>query len=195
VGLRKRLVRQNGDGPSHRAEADQVFRNLGTIYDSWYDTFGRRSYDGRNSLIVAATNFDPRYGAGWDPKAKQLVLSKGFGVPLDVVAHEFAHGVVLSELPGFSHKGENGALGEAIADMFASNLDPDDWQIGEDLPIGTRRDMKDPHKHKTGRYRHAADTSEYVRTDRPFSPPSKVARPSGRTAIVSMTPANPPSRL
>ena len=80
----------------------------------------------------------PRYGAGWDPKAKQLVLSKGLGVPLDVVAHEFAHGVVLSELAGFSHKGENGALGEAIADMFASNLDPDDWQIGEDLSVCPR---------------------------------------------------------
>ena len=67
MDLRKSLVRRNGDGPSHRREADKVFRNLGTIYDYWYDTFGRKSYDGKG-LLVAAINFDPSAsGAGWDP--------------------------------------------------------------------------------------------------------------------------------
>jgi Zn-dependent metalloprotease len=31
-----------------------------------------------------------------------------------------------------------------MSDIFASNVDTDDWEIGEDLPDGALRDMADP---------------------------------------------------
>ena len=41
---------------------------------------------------------------------------------------------------------ESGALNEAISDIFASNLDPDDWELGEDLPGGAIRGMANPER-------------------------------------------------
>ena len=76
--------------------------------------------------------------------------------------------MILSELPGFTHKGENGALGEAIADMFASNLD-DELEIGENLPGGTLRDMEHPDDRLLDRDRRATATPPTTRatTSRP----------------------------
>ena len=32
----------------------------------------------------------------------------------------------------------------SVSDTLASNVDSDDWEIGEDLPGGARRDMAHP---------------------------------------------------
>ena len=171
---RRNIVRRNGNGPSGRREADKVFSNLGRVYDYWYDTFGRRSYDGKGSPLVATVRFrfdpeEPFRNAFWDPDHKQMVFGEGYGAPLDATAHEIAHGVILSELPGFSYKGENGALGEAIADMFASNID-ENWTIGENLPGGALRNMEHPDRidyvdRDSGRHvKPPAHARDYVKT-------------------------------
>jgi Zn-dependent metalloprotease len=171
---RQNLVRRNGDGPSARREANRVFSNLGRVYDDWYLTFGRKSYDGKGSPLVATVRFrfdpeEPFRNAFWDPDHHQMAFGEGYGASLDATAHEIAHGVILSELPGFSYKGENGALGEAIADMFASNIDQN-WTIGEHLPGGALRDMEHPERVRyvdrdSGRrVRPPAHTRDYVKT-------------------------------
>lgn len=165
--LRSRLARRPGDGPSKHKEANRVFSNLGRIYDYWLDTFGRDSYDGRGSPLIATVDYrqfpdEPFPQAYWDPRKKQLVFGEGYGRALDVTAHEVAHGVILSEV-GLGHEGENGALGEAIADMFASNLDRN-WTVGENLPGGALRDMARPGRIKyRGRITPPAHTRDYVK--------------------------------
>ena len=112
---------------------------------------------------------EPFRNAFWDPDHKQMVFGEGYGAPLDATAHEIAHGVILSELPGFSYKGENGALGEAIADMFASNID-ENWTIGENLPGGALRNMEHPDRidyvdRDSGRHiKPPAHARDYVKT-------------------------------
>ena len=67
-----------------------------------------------------------------------MVFGRDYAAPLDVTAHEVTHGITNNEL-GLPYEGETGALSEAISDIFASNIDSDDWEIGEELPNGAIR--------------------------------------------------------
>ena len=170
---RQNVVRRNGDGPSGRREANKIFSNLGRVYDYWYETFGRKSYDGkgwpRRDGAVPLRSPSPSGTPSGTPTASRWSLARATAAPLDATAHEIAHGVILSELPGFSYKGENGALGEAIADMFASNID-ENWTIGENLPGGTLRNMEHPDRidyvdRDSGRHiKPPANARDYVKT-------------------------------
>ena len=72
-----------------------------------------------------------------------MVFGDGYAAPLDVTAHEVTHAIT-ERSAGLVYQGESGALNESISDIFGSNLDPDDWEIGEDLPNGAIRDMAHP---------------------------------------------------
>lgn len=66
---------------------------------------------------------------------------------LDVVAHEFTHGVVESTA-NLVYQYQSGALNESFADFFAAMIDRDDWVMGEDVFLrngGVMRDMRYPH--------------------------------------------------
>jgi Zn-dependent metalloprotease len=91
---------------------------------------------------------DPDYpyrNAYWDPERKQMVFGEGYAQPLDVTAHEVTHALTESTA-NLEYRGESGALNESISDIFASNIDPDDWEIGEELPEGAIRDMANPER-------------------------------------------------
>lgn len=96
-----------------------------------------------------------KFGAGNGRSAGPLAV-------LDVVAHEWAHGLVAftAALP---YQGETGALNESFADIFGAAVEfytqpngtsqyPDstpgyaDWLLGEDVYIGSRtfRDLRNP---------------------------------------------------
>ena len=54
---------------------------------------------------------------------------------LDIVGHEFAHGVDDSE-GELTYFFQSGALDESFADIFGYFVDPDDWQMGEGSALG-----------------------------------------------------------
>ena len=89
-----------------------------------------------------------------------MVFGHDYAAPLDVTAHEVTHGITNNEI-GLPYEGEHGALSEAISDIFASNIDTEDWEIGEDLPNGAIRDMEHPE-----RFGDPAHVDDYVDTDR-----------------------------
>jgi bacillolysin len=141
-------VRGTGEDPSGNAEADTVFTNLGLVYDYYLDTFGRDSYDGDGTRLTATVNYceDPgvRFrNAFWN--GDQMVFGEGYANALDITAHELTHAVT-EHTADLEYSCQSGALNEAISDIFASNIDTEDWQIGEDLPDGAIRDMSDPSK-------------------------------------------------
>ena len=56
----------------------------------------------------------------------------GYVTALDVVAHEFTHGVT-HHTSDLNYKHEAGGLNEAFSDIFAAFVDNADTQIGEDV--------------------------------------------------------------
>ncbi len=144
------VVRENGDGPTGDPEADAAFDNFGRIYDYFMENFGRSSYDENGAPLIATIDFrrdpsKPFRNAYWDPSLRQMVFGDGYALPLDVTAHEVTHAIT-ERSAGLVYEGESGALNESISDIFGSNLDPEDWEMGEDLPIGAIRDMAHPER-------------------------------------------------
>ena len=151
-------VREGDDGPTGDSEADAAWENLGRTYDYYRDTFGRDSYDNSGAELVASVHFCETPGedfanAYWN--GDQMVFGEGYAAPLDVTAHELTHAIT-DRTADLVYQGESGALNESISDIFGSNLDPGDWEIGEDLPNGAIRDMADP-----GRFGDPAHVDDY----------------------------------
>ena len=122
--------------------------NLGLIDDYFADRFGRDSYDGEGAELEAWINYCemqgvPMLNAYWD--GERMVFGEGYGLSLDVTAHELTHALT-EHTAGLEYNCQSGALNESMSDIFGSNLDPDDWEIGEDLPNGAIRDMSDPER-------------------------------------------------
>ncbi len=132
--------------------------HLGKVYDYYYSTFGRNSIDNNKKNVVGiihiTSNGESMANAFWsgdflafgDGGSYFQPLAKG----LDVVAHEFTHGVVQFTVD-LEYKFQSGALNEGFADWGGAMVDREDWLIGEDVvkpnyfPSGAMRDMSDPH--------------------------------------------------
>jgi len=82
-----------------------------------------------------------------------MVYGSGYASADDVVGHELAHGVTDFSAHLFYYY-QAGAINESLSDVFGELIDQSDgrgndtaavrWQMGEDLPIGAIRDMRDP---------------------------------------------------
>jgi Zn-dependent metalloprotease len=72
-----------------------------------------------------------------------MKFGDGYAASLDVTAHELTHAIT-DRTADLEYKCQSGALNESMSDIFASNVDSDDWEIGEDLPGGALRDMAHP---------------------------------------------------
>jgi Zn-dependent metalloprotease len=146
----KDLDHWDEDGPGHGSAVDaQAY--LAAAWDYFAQVHGRSGWDGQGKGVRATVHF----GAGAFFDGKQLAFGDGGGdfAPLagalDVVAHEFTHGVVFhtAALPA---QGESGALAEGIADVFAAlaserlSLD-DPWRFGVRVyhPHGAPRAIRD----------------------------------------------------
>jgi bacillolysin len=140
-------------------DVDQTFAYLGDTYDFYMYYHGRDSVDGLGMPITAtALHCDqrvagcPMRGAFWDYAAKQMAIGQGFAVD-DVIAHEYTHGVTRAE-SRLEYANQPGAINESFSDIWGefvdlTNFSGDDsslvrWKIGEDLPNGAIRDMKNP---------------------------------------------------
>jgi len=139
-------VREGEDGPTGDSEADAAWENLGRTYDYYRDNFGRDSYDNSGAELIATVHFCETPGeqfnnAYWN--GDQMVFGEGYAAPLDVTAHELTHAIT-DRTADLEYKCQSGALNESMSDIFASNVDSDDWEIGEDLPGGALRDMAHP---------------------------------------------------
>ncbi|MFK7914704.1 MAG: M4 family metallopeptidase [Pseudomonadales bacterium] len=142
-------TRQEGDGAIGNAHVDGAHDATGAVYDYFYKQLQFDSFDGAGGTIQALVN-DPKSkdNAYYKHKSKGLFFGPGMAA-LDVVVHEFAHGVV-AHTAGLIYKGQSGALNESYADVFGVVVDKDDWLLGEDLPksfLGSKpalRNVKSP---------------------------------------------------
>ena len=120
-----RLVRADGDPASGDIAVDEAFDSSGQVLDLFASQFARQSADGNGSPLSITVHYGQNYdNAFWD--GTQLVFGDGdgqvferFTKPMDVMAHEFTHGVTQFTV-GLIYEGQSGALNESISDAFAS---------------------------------------------------------------------------
>ena len=119
------VVRSDGDPPVGDAAVDEAFDSSGQVWDMFDSQFGRQSIDGRGGTVSITVHYGRDYdNAFWD--GTQLVFGDGdgqiferFTKPMDVMAHEFTHGVTQFTV-GLAYQDQPGALNESISDVFAS---------------------------------------------------------------------------
>lgn len=131
--------------------ATQVAKYFKTVHN-------RNAIDGQGGPLRSTVHFGQAFdNAAWI-KTGMIYgdggkLFRPLSVGLDVVAHEFTHGVI-EKTSALIYKNQSGALNEAVADIFGAFIEhtvkPDakgNWTIGEQLPkaAGTvLRDMANP---------------------------------------------------
>jgi Zn-dependent metalloprotease len=154
-------------GQNPDAEATTVHGHLGTIVGFFADRFGRDGVTGRGDPVVAVVHFsNTARGAQYSRTQQRVILQDGY-VMLDIVAHEYTHGVV-AETADLVDAGSPGALNESLADVFAELIEGDgQWLIAEDLAPpavkrGPIRSLRDP-----SAFGHPTQASEYIRSDDP----------------------------
>ena len=142
-----RVVRSDGDPASGDQAVDEAFDSSAQVWNLFAELFDRPSVDGQGTTLSVTVHFGQDYdNAFWD--GTQLVFGDGdgqvferFTKPMDVMAHEFTHGVT-QFTAGLTYEGQSGALNESVSDVFASmtkqrSLSQDaadaDWLIGEGL--------------------------------------------------------------
>lgn len=128
----------------------------GFVFDYYKNKFARSGIDGKNSPMVSTVHFGANYeNAFWD--GTQMAYGDGasrfkpLSAGLDVVAHEFTHGVTTSTSQ-LVYQGQPGALNEAISDILSTYIEhaykPDDrnnWVTGEVIGAsGPIRDLTNP---------------------------------------------------
>lgn len=112
--------------------------NAGTTYDYYYDTFGRDSFNDSGAAITTTVNYGSSYNnAFWN--GYQMVYGDGdgyifdpLGNALDIVAHEFTHGVT-QHTAGLIYSHQSGALNESFSDVFGVMVQRTNWLMGEDV--------------------------------------------------------------
>jgi bacillolysin len=154
-----RLVIEEGERARNDAIAQAAHDNAGKVYDYFFKTFKRDGVDGRGSPMVSTVHYgnDPEdaENAAWIGERQQMIYGDGgkifkpLAYSLDVVAHEFTHGVT-DATANLIYQGQSGALNEAYSDIFSALIDRANWTVGEDVvkspPFPTRvlRSLEDP---------------------------------------------------
>ncbi len=157
------IVVRDGDQSTGDAAVDEAWNSSAAIWDLFAEVFDRRSVDGAGTPLVVTVHYGTDYdNAFWN--GSQLVFGDGggevfgrFTEPIDVLAHEFTHGVT-EHTAALDYTGQSGALNESLSDVFASmckqrslgqTVDRADWLIGQGIFLPgvhatALRSMKEP---------------------------------------------------
>jgi Thermolysin metallopeptidase, alpha-helical domain/Thermolysin metallopeptidase, catalytic domain/Thrombospondin type 3 repeat len=130
-------------GASPDAEGYSTFNNAKTVYNYWNNRFGHDSYDDDGEDIEMYIHVGQNWkNAHYSSDCDIFEFGDGFPV-LDVVAHEFTHGVT-HNYADLTYENQSGALNESFSDIFGYFVDSGDWTMGEDMPGGALRDLSNP---------------------------------------------------
>lgn len=116
------LARAENDPPvASPADVNRAYDFIGDTYDYYDRAFGRDSYDGLGSTILATVNSTAPGcpNAFWN--GVRMVYCLGT-VTDDIVAHELTHGVT-EYTSGLIYQNQPGQLNEAMSDIFGELVD------------------------------------------------------------------------
>ncbi|MBX3230736.1 MAG: peptidase M4 family protein [Labilithrix sp.] len=160
---------QNGAG----AAVDAHF-NAAAVAKYYRTVHNRNAIDGNGGALQSTVHFGRQFdNAAWI-KTGMIYgdggqLFRALSVSLDVVGHEFTHGVI-EKTSNLIYKNQSGALNEAVSDIFGAFIEhtvaPDaqkNWLLGEQVVKSGKplRDMVDPRGGLEPQPRHM---NEFVQT-------------------------------
>jgi bacillolysin len=142
--------------PGAGAAVDAHF-NAAAVFKYYKDTHARNAINGSGGALISTVHFGVSYdNAAWDGSGMLYgdggQLFRPLSVSLDVVGHEFTHGVT-ERTSKLVYENQPGALNEAISDIFGAFIEhsvkPDatnNWKLGETVTKsgGPLRDMQNP---------------------------------------------------
>lgn len=159
-GINTRSGRDFFDGDNvwdSNCQNTQVHWGAEMTYDYLLNVHQRDSYDGNGALMTNLIDFTDTDNAAWD-EGRQATWywpgsnGNGFFASLDIVGHEWAHGLTSSSA-GLEYRDESGALNESFSDIFGSMVERYvrghygfNWQQAEDAEPGGIRDMSNPNR-------------------------------------------------
>ncbi len=124
-------------------------------YEYFQQVFSRNSWNDSGGSVHCYANDDTEQNNAFWMGNGVIAFGPGDTVnylawsgALDVVAHEFTHGVTETSA-GLLYQFQTGALNESFSDFFGAMVDRDDWLIAEDIALfepGFLRNMADPHQ-------------------------------------------------
>ncbi|MBS2017341.1 MAG: M4 family metallopeptidase [Deltaproteobacteria bacterium] len=133
--------------------------NASAVYDYYKTKHARNAIDGAGGALVSTAHFGNAFdNAFWDPDLNQMAYGDGgqmfrpLSAGLDVVAHEFTHGVT-SATSNLRYQNQSGAMNESVSDIFGAFIEhavkadaTKNWTMGEDIAkqAGLLRDFKNP---------------------------------------------------
>ena len=159
------LMREEGKPWKKKDKAaEEAYRHAGYVYDFYKKFFNRNSLDDNGMSLISSVHLRRKHNnAYWN--GEQMVYGDGdgrrlirFTKALDVVGHEFSHGVV-THTCNLEYKNESGALNEHFADVFGilvlqwkqnQDVAQSDWNIGKDC-IGPEADISALRTFKAGK--------------------------------------------
>jgi bacillolysin len=157
-----------------RADGVGASHSFSEAYDYFFERHNRSSFDGNGGSFYAIVNISNHTNANWVPEYSMMIFGNvdKYSSALDVVGHEFAHGVTFSAVSngGLQYTNQSGALNESFSDIFGSMIEArthgsTDWVIGGTLskPL---RSMSDPSSFAIGTsgYNYPSRMSEYFNT-------------------------------
>ncbi len=132
-------------------------------YSYLKNRLNRTSLDNRNLNMETIVHYTDDNGkaeenAFWHPGRNQIflggapggqVLIRNAAAALDVVGHEYGHGVI-EYTAKLIYRNQSGAVNETYADIFGAMIEGRNWQLGEDIinrnnfRTGALRDMSNP---------------------------------------------------
>jgi bacillolysin len=141
--------------PGAGAAVDAHF-NAGLVYDYYKKVHARNAIDGAGGTMVSTAHFGTAFdNAFWDGSSMSYgdggAVFKPLSSGLDVVAHEFTHGVT-ERTSALRYQNQSGALNESVSDIFGVFIEHafkpnevNNWKMGEAIAnAGALRDFKNP---------------------------------------------------
>ncbi|NJM05223.1 peptidase M4 family protein [Candidatus Gracilibacteria bacterium] len=139
--------------------AQAAHDGAGIVYNFYFENFQRNAIDGQGSPLVSTVHYgsspEDSENAAWIGDLQQMIYGDGGQIfrplpyGLDVVGHEFTHGVIDSS-SRLIYELQPGALNESYADVFGALIDEGNWEIGETViksppyPRPYLRSLRDP---------------------------------------------------
>lgn len=154
-GCRVATDRDNSWNSANQRELVDSMYHTRKVFDYFRSVFRRNSYDDACGDVKIHVHYGVDLAdAFFYETTEAIYLGDGDALTLsplcdlDIIAHEFTHGVSYHEV-GFIYENDSGAIDESFSDLF-SCLIGSDWLVGEDIWLPptaqAMRDIADPSK-------------------------------------------------